>query len=159
MTRDEFLMQLNNQRSAWEGLINSIPPGKMVEPCLAGGWSGKDIISHISWYEYQMVEMIQAREITGSEWWGLPLDERNRKIYEINQEKSFDEIFAESQVVFQELVAVIETLSDQDLSNSARWKKWPPEWTSPWNPGKVIASNCFEHYMDHLQDLESLKKN
>jgi hypothetical protein len=157
MTRDEFLAELKYSRSAWEGTVNTIPPEKMVQPCLAGGWSGKDIIAHISWYENQMVEMIRAREITGSEWWGLPLDDRNQKVYEINQEKSLDEIFAESRVVFQELIAAIETLSDQDLKDPACWKNWPPEWKAPWDPGKVIASNCFDHYMDHLPDLESLK--
>jgi hypothetical protein len=158
MTRDEFLAKLKNSRSAWVGIVNTIPPEKMVKTCLAGGWSGKDIIAHINWYENEMVEMIRAREITGSEWWGLPLDERNRKVFEINQEKSLDEILAESRVVFQELNAAIETLSDQDFCDSACWKNWPPEWKAPWDPGKVIASNCFDHYMDHLPDLESLKK-
>jgi hypothetical protein len=158
MTRDEFLAELKKSRSAWEGIVKTVPSEEMVQPCLAGGWSGKDIIAHISWYENQMVEMIRAREITGSEWWGLPLDERNQKVYEINQEKSLDETFADYRAVFQELVAAIETLSDQDLCDPACWKNWPPEWKAPWDPGKVIASNCFDHYTDHLPDLKSLKK-
>ena len=45
----------------------------------------KDILSHITWFEREMVDMLQTRTLKGSKLWELPQDERNRIIYEQNR--------------------------------------------------------------------------
>jgi hypothetical protein len=115
------------------------------------------VIAHNTWYEREMVDMVHSKAVIGSEWWSLPLDERNALIFKSNLLKSLDEVLSESERTSRELDEAIQTLSDEDLADPTRWSDWPPSWSGDWTPSAVIASNSFDHYNDHLPDLESLK--
>lgn len=157
MTIDSFLKEYEENRLIWVRSIHSIPVGRLSEPILSGDWSAKNIIAHINWYEREMIEVIRLKSIIGSDWWQLPVDDRNHRIYLSIRGKSIDDILVESNRVYEELYAAVGTLADEDLSDSSQWKNWPPYWKDPLNPGKIIASNSFEHYRDHLPDLERLR--
>jgi hypothetical protein len=121
---------------------------QLVRPGFAGDWSAKDVIAHITWHEREMIGMIAARALEGSDLWNLPLDERNDAIYRANRGRSLDEVRREAAEVYARLLDALQTLSDGDLHDAGRFAGMPPDW----QPVEVIAGNTYEHYQDHLRD-------
>ncbi|MFL5701544.1 MAG: ClbS/DfsB family four-helix bundle protein [Ktedonobacteraceae bacterium] len=55
----------------------------------------------------------------------------------------------EEQQAYADLLAAAQTLSDEDLNNSHRYKQMPEEWV-PW---QLYAGNTFKHYQDHMPSI------
>ena len=115
----------------------------------------KDMIAHITWFEKEMVDLITAHALLGSELWNLPTDERNAAIYELVRHQTLEQVLEESAQVHQQLVEVLPTLSDQDLTDPSGFPNMPPDW----QPGMLIAQNTYEHYEDHMQDVQRWLEN
>jgi hypothetical protein len=147
----EYLEAVRDRREAWLALLAEVGERRMTLPELPGGWSVKDVIAHISWYESEMVELLRIKALHGSELWDLPTDERNIPIYEMNRTRSLEQVSNESDQVHAQLVALIESLGDMDLTDASRYADMPPDWT----PLEVLAGNTYEHYDDHIVDIRS----
>lgn len=128
MDKQTFLDKVQSGRSQWDNLLALVPHERMTQPGVAGEWSVKDIIAHVSWHEQQMLGILHAHAFVGSDLWNLPLDERNAAIYEQNRQRSLADVLAEAQQVFPQLVAAIEPLSDNDLNDPGRSPGMPPVW-------------------------------
>ena len=76
-TGSQFLEIIQQARAEWNALLEPIDQSKITLPGVAGTWSLKDIIAHITWHEREMVGLIRAHDLVGSELWNLPTDERN----------------------------------------------------------------------------------
>ena len=151
MNHKTFMTKLRHGRAAWEATIAKIPQTRLTEPALAGGWSVKDVIAHVTWFEEEMVAVIEARALVGSELWLLPADERNRAIYEEQRERPLADILAGSERAGRQLLQQADALTEEELINPARFKDMPPDWV-PW---QIIAGNSFNHYPDHIADMEA----
>ena len=123
----------------------------MTESGVVGEWSVKDVIAHITWHEREMVGVLRARALVGSDLWNLPLDQRNAAIFEQNRHRPLSDVLTEAQQIFPHLVELVQTLDDQDLIDPSRFAQMPADW-QPW---QVIASNSFEHYRAHIPDLRA----
>jgi hypothetical protein len=149
MNKAEFLHTLRVERAAWDALLTQVPVERMEEPGVAGEMSIKEIVYHVTWYERQMVEVLRSRALIGSPWWELPLDERNANILAEGRNTPLAEVLAEAGQVYEQLLAGLEELSDEELADARHFAEMPPDWL-PW---QVIASNCYEHYPQHAADL------
>lgn len=149
-TLQELIKMVKRERANWESLVQQIDQEKMTQPGVAGEWSLKDIIAHITWHEREMVGLIKAHALVGSELWNLPSDERNAAIYAEFKELPLDQVLKESNQAYKQLVEVLPSLSDQDLTNPDSFPNMPPDW-QPW---VIIAQNTYEHYQDHIDDLK-----
>lgn len=146
----QLLERIQKAWQAWSALLDKIDTAQMTQPGVAGDWSIKDVIVHITWHEGEMVDLIEAHALVGSELWNLPTDERNAAIYELLQDQPLDQVLAESAQVHQQLLEALLSLSDQDLVDPGSFAGMPPDW-QPW---LIIAQNTYEHYQDHMLDLE-----
>jgi hypothetical protein len=52
--------------------------------------------------------------------------------------------------VYEQLVEVLLSFSDEDLVNPEDFPGMPPDW----QPGNIIAQNTFEHYQQHIPDVQ-----
>jgi hypothetical protein len=121
----------------------------MHRPGVSGELSIKDIIAHITWYERETLGILQQRAVIGSELCNMPLDARNAAILAASRERTLDDIRAEAICVFDELLAAIQALAEEDLHDHTRFDRMPAEWI-PWH---AIASNTYEHYPQHIADI------
>ena len=151
MDKHAFIEAVNHDRAQFDLLLAQIDPDQMLQAGAAGEMSIKDLVAHIAWYEREMVNVIATRNLTGSELWDLPLDPRNRAIFDANQARPLGEVLEEAHQVHQQLLIELDTLSDEDMVNPARIQNMPGEWI-PW---ELIASNTFGHYQEHLVDLQA----
>ena len=136
---------------AWEKLTKPVSQDRLSRMGTAGDWSLKDIIAHITWFEREMVGLIRAHALVGSELWNLPTDERNAAIYEQTKDQPLEQVLAESQQVHQQLMEALPSLSDDDLTDPSTFPNMPPDW-QPW---MIIAQNTYEHYEDHMRDVQN----
>ncbi|MFL5695456.1 MAG: DinB family protein [Ktedonobacteraceae bacterium] len=149
MDKTVFISTLKKAREEWEALLAQVGEEQMLQPGAAGKWSVKDVIAHVTWGEREVAPVMRAHVLAGSELWNLSDDERNEIVYQQNRDRSLHEIMNEEQQAYADLLAAAQTLSDEDLNDSHRYKQMPEEWV-PW---QLYAGNTFKHYQDHMPSI------
>lgn len=149
MTKNEFIQTLQTERQHWEERWKGIRLSSKPESPEPGKMYLRDILYHVAWYEHEMVEVLQLRTLVGSPWWDLPLDERNAHILVEGQSISLLDAYHQEQQVYAELLQQLQKLSDEELEQARFFRDMPPDW-KPW---EMIASNTYEHYPQHFQDI------
>lgn len=147
MKKADFLTAALAARQQWGALVDQFPG----DTPLPSGWSLKDTLYHVMWHEREMVGVLRQRALRGSRWWLLPLDERNAAILAEGRAIPWETVLAEARQVWQALWELLQQVSDEDLTEAARFADMPAEWL-PW---QVIASNTYEHYPQHSPDLQA----
>ncbi len=150
MKKSEFLSRVRETRAELDALVARVPSRQMEQPGVNQHWTVKDLLAHIAWYELEMIDILQTRVFGGSELWGLPHDQRNQAIHEHYQTHTLQDVLTESQESRDRLLAALETLTDADLVDPASFPGMPADW-QPWD---VMASNTFEHYLEHIPQLK-----
>jgi hypothetical protein len=150
MTRDELLRLILEAKIEWEATSSLLSRDEQDEVPVVGDWRVKDVYAHLAWGEQQMLEFLQAGKFVGSDWWNLPLDERNRLIYDESHDVPADKVREDARNAHEALFKMLETLTDKQLNDPARWPGMPKEWR-PW---QVIADNTYLHYRHHSADLK-----
>jgi uncharacterized damage-inducible protein DinB len=146
LSKADVLELIRFRRGQWEQVLASIPPERLAEPAI-GGWSIKDIVAHLTWHDREMVGVLKTRQLAGSEWWNLLLEERNQRIFEQHRRQPLEEALQEHDEVHQTLVREIEQLDDEDLNDPSRIKEILPGmklWT-------VLEENTWIHYLVHTE--------
>ena len=156
MDKATLLKTLVETRAAWEALLDEVSEKQMQQPGAAGKWSVKDIIAHVTWGESEIAPVLTTHILAGSELWQMTDDERNEIMYQRNKSRSLPEIIDEERQAYTALLAAVQALSDEDLSDARRFEQMPQEW-QPW---QLIAGNSFQHYEDHMPSIrEWLTRN
>ena len=151
MNKFELLEAVRSARRLWDELLASIGTEQMVQAGAVGQWSVKDTISHISWFEREMAELLETRALVGSDLWNLPADERNDAIYQQFHGQSIEQAAADSTASFNRLVLAIESLRVDEVTDPRRYQNMPPDWV-PW---QIVAQNSYEHYQHHVTDIRA----
>lgn len=152
MDKREFIDRVRSERSRWDELMGRVPDDLMLKPGVEGDWSAKDILGHVMWYEREMIGMLKARALAGSDWWELPLEERNTAVHGEISRMSLEEVRTEAVWVFPALVEQLELLPEEALNDPAHFEHMPSEWF----PYDVIGSNTFRHYLEHTESVYRL---
>ena len=158
LTKTELLETLRAERHQWDALLDAIGNDHMTQPGVAGHWSVKDVIAHITAYEQWLVDWLEAvrrhefppRSVLDDE----DLERRNAAVYEETRALSLQDVRDQAQQAFQELVAVTESFSDADFIDPDR-TAWfmKPYWGDTTSLAAAIANQSYEHYQEHVPDL------
>src|SRR5690349_7153292 len=74
-TKDALLARIRDGRSEFDTVLLAVPPEAVNEPVFAGGWSIKDLVTHIAAYEQWTAAQIMAaqegRRATDEELYGV----------------------------------------------------------------------------------------
>jgi hypothetical protein len=151
MTKAGLLELVREARARWEATLSELGEERMEEPGVDGDWTVRDVIAHLTWHEKEMLQLLKARRLAGSNLWELPLHERNNAIFEENRGRSLQDVLREAQEVYPELLSEIERLDDADLTDPHRIADMPPDWTLY----NLLADNTYDHYNDHSADLRA----
>jgi hypothetical protein len=151
MTKADVLDKMRAGRAEWEALIAQVPRERMTEPGVMGAWSVKDIIAHVTWGEAEITAVFRRHALVGSDLWNLPQDERNAAMVAESRARSLDDVLAEAERAYPQLLAAVQSLDDADLNDAARYANMPPLWR-PW---QLIAGNTYNHYPDHIPAIRA----
>jgi hypothetical protein len=154
MRRAELLAELNSEQDAFEGLLREIGQDRMEEPGVAGPWSIKDVVAHITAWRRRTVGRLEAAakgEPEPTAPWPAHLqedDEINAWFHERDRNKSVRDVLSESRDVFNRLAAAIAKLPEDALDDPARF---------PWMEGTAFSgASFFSHFHDeHEADIRA----
>ena len=102
MRRADLLAELNSEYEAWEGLLAQIGEDRMEEPGVAGSWSIKDVIAHLTAWRRRTVgrlESVARGKPEPAHEWPADLhedDEINAWFHARDRGKSVREVLSES---------------------------------------------------------------
>ena len=155
MTKSELLDWLQKEYQQWEVFLDQIGAVRMDQPGVNDNWSMKDIVAHLTGWNRWLVARLHAAqrgEPKPPPPWPANLqmdDEINAWIYESNRGRSVREVLEESQQVFQQLFAVVESLPD-DVRIERDWRLvWLGDQRFP-------AGEFFDHFHDdHEPDIRA----
>jgi hypothetical protein len=155
MNKSELLAGLQEEYRNWLALLDQVGLDYMDQPGVAGHWSIKDIIAHLTGWRRRTVARLQAAGPGNPEPappWPAHLktdDEINAWIYETNHDRPVREILDESDQVFKQLLAAVESLPDQAFTDVQRYLPW-------WEGSSLTAEAFFGHFHEeHEPDMRA----
>jgi len=60
ISKTQLLAELNNANAYWQALLDDIGEANMTQPEVAGGWSIKDIVAHLTGWRRRTVRRFPA---------------------------------------------------------------------------------------------------
>ncbi len=157
ISKSQLMAEMHSKHAAWLALLDEIGEANMTQPEVAGGWSIKDIVAHITGWRRRTVLRFRAAldptvdmtppwpaELDGDD----DVDEINAWIYKANRDRPLADVLNDSREVFQQLVAAIGALSDEQLNDPQRF---------PWLEGeRLTGAFLFGHFHEeHEPDMRA----
>ncbi|MEO8955386.1 MAG: ClbS/DfsB family four-helix bundle protein [Ktedonobacteraceae bacterium] len=154
ISKTQLLAELNNENAYWQALLDDIGEANMTQPEVAGGWSIKDIVAHLTGWRRRSVRRFQAtlnREPAFTPPWPPELqedDEINAWIYESNRDRPLADVLSDSREVFQHLVDAIDAFSDDEFRDPQRIE---------WLEGEPLSGKSFfsHFHEEHEPDMRA----
>lgn len=161
MSKARLLETLQTERARWDALVAKISPERMCVPATESGWSAKDIIAHVTYYERWMLgwleDAVRGKLTAASHRDLLSVDERNTIIFEENRDRPLDDLVRESRSVFERLVQLVQMLPERDLLDPHRYERYVvPFWYESHALWECIAGDSYEHYEQHIPTLRTV---
>jgi hypothetical protein len=122
ISKKQLLAEMQSEQAAWLALLDEIGEENMTQPEVAGGWSIKDIVAHITGWRRRTVLRFRAAldpTIDMTPPWPAELgeldedddvDEINAWIYKTNRDRPLADVLNDSREVFQQLVTEVSAL-------------------------------------------------
>jgi uncharacterized protein (TIGR03083 family) len=140
--KQELLHLIRTEHDALDATVAPLAVEQLTAPSLADGWSVKDVLAHITWWEQQMllklrgVHMELHRE---DEEWAETIKRVNAQVFEDLHARPLPDVLTAYGRSYAEVLAAVEALEEADLADLDLWNH--------------IACDSYEHYAEHLQDL------
>ena len=151
MTKAEFINALRVERAKLDSALAALTHRQLTRRASPEAWSIKDHLAHLTYWEQYMLQRIRQALLGETPKWVSDEEETeiNAQVFERNRSRSFARVLADRHRSFADILDLVESLSEDDLTNSRRfaWRKGQPLW-------QYIADEGYaEHYHDHLKAL------
>ena len=155
MKKSELLDWLREEYQKFEVFLDQIGEARMEQPGVAGVWSMKDVIAHLTGWHRWLVIRLQAAQHGEPEPpspWPAHVqaeDDINAWIYESNRGRSLREVLDDMHQVHQQLLNFVEGLSD-DVRIERDWR------VVYLGDQRFPAGEFFDHFHDdHEPDIRA----
>lgn len=154
MTKTRLLELLRAKRAEWDAVIDSIPQSLMTESGVAGEWSVKDMIAHLTyferWYGDRMDEQLHGIPYTPTEFDRMDFDQRNEIMFQKYRDVPLLDILSESKRAFQKLMAGVQAHTEAFLIEPQRFGDAPP--IIIW---QMLRGDVYDHYGHHIESIKN----
>ena len=154
MTKARLLATLRAKRAEWDAVLAEVPVAEMTEPGVAGEWTVKDIIAHLThherWFADRLHEQLRGESYVPTEMDTMEFDERNDRIFQQNRNRPLADVLAESRQVFQRLIEGVQAHSEAFLIEPQHFEG-APEPVTIW---KLLRGDVYEHYGAHVPAIK-----
>ncbi|MHA2250999.1 MAG: hypothetical protein ACXAD7_11590 [Candidatus Kariarchaeaceae archaeon] len=80
MDKETFIEEFKKERQKLSSTISQLETQHKINLIIDNGWTVKEVIAHVNWYDEQMGSMISNMAMEGSDYWNIDLNERNQVI-------------------------------------------------------------------------------
>jgi uncharacterized protein (TIGR03083 family) len=137
MDRDELFQRIDTTWQELQAALDGIPPERATEPGVAGEWSVKNLLGHITFWERNLVTEVQnlgPDEVVEA----LDTDEINAREHERYKNRPLDELQAEFQESHKSLMQALQAVEDLDP--------------------KQVAGDTWDHYPEHAAQIRDWRE-
>lgn len=162
MNKPDLIHWLQAQQRQWEAFLEAFGSTRMDQPDVTGPWSMKDVVAHLTGWNHHLVARLQAAqrgEPEPSPPWPAHLqdeDHINAWIYEANRGRSVSDVLDESHLIFQRLLASIESLPEDvriDTIEASSDREFYLVWVGD---KRFPVGEFFDHFRDdHEPDIRA----
>jgi hypothetical protein len=156
--KDHILTALREQFNSWEELLASLSKELITGPHFDLDWSIKDVVAHLSGWQQISIARMEAgmlnREPEFPQWvmdlsgaWEEDADKTNARIYEINHEKTWAEIYENWRNGFLRFLELGSKISERDLLDGDRYS-----WLKGYSLAFILVAS-YDHHQEHLEKL------
>ena len=155
ISRKEHLLEnLESAHKDLQSLLDDMETEKLTEVGVVEGWSVKDVLAHIAFWEQRVTAwaaaLNQATQPEPPFWSGDWSEERiNQAIFEKNRNRTLQDVLDQWQGVHQSVLRTVQEMSEQDLFERK------VEWLGNATFGEALPGNSFEHLRHHEQDIRA----
>jgi hypothetical protein len=148
-----LLARIRLGRAQFESALAQFSDDQLLDPNLPGGWSVKDLIAHIGFWEQHTALRFSAllRGVEPPDE-ALSQDELNARVYAQNQHKPLAEVRLQEHAAYAQLLLLVENALDDELFDPRRFV-----WTEGKPFAEWIENNTYGHYEEHQADFKTLK--
>lgn len=154
MNKTKLLDLLRIKRAEWDAVLAEVRMDQMTEPGVAGHWSVKDIIAHLTyherWYADRLHEQLRGEVYIPTAMDEMPFDQRNEHIYQQNRDRPLQDVLAESPQVFQRLIEGGQAQSEAFLTEPQQFEGAP----GPVTIWMMLRGDVYEHYGQHIPSIK-----
>ncbi|MBI5304530.1 MAG: ClbS/DfsB family four-helix bundle protein [Chloroflexi bacterium] len=158
MTKAKLLDAMRTARTEWEAVLARVDESRMTLPALHGGWSVKDTIGHVAYYERWvqtwLQDAVRGKVTLGTHRDGLEVDARNALVWNDNRDRTLSDILAESKAVFDRLYQLVKLLPEADLLAPDLYSRYTiPFWGESRPLWRCIEGDSYGHYHEHAENI------
>jgi hypothetical protein len=154
-SKSDLLASIRSERAALDAVVARVGD-RLTEPGLDGERSVKDVLAHISAWEKIAMALVrnnQPLEEPPPGETGASADPINDKVFEDNKARSVADVLAESKRTHSELVALVEEMSEDQLTTPLGAGLEGAEHSPP--AAAIVRGNSDEHYREHTEQIET----
>jgi hypothetical protein len=153
--KSDVLSRIADGYGALAATVNAMPPRELTLPTLHGGWSVKDEVAHVTFWEARVLTVMQAA-LAGNEPPHPPLVGNAEKIETLNAEvvatsrqRGLDDVLTDMERTHAAFVHTVEQLPDDALFDARRFA-----WMGGEPLAVAIAGDTYEHYPEHIRNIQ-----
>lgn len=153
--KSDVLYRIADSYTALAATIDAMPPRALTLPTLHGGWSAKDELAHVTFWEARLLAIMRAAlageepphpSLVGN---AEKIDTMNADIFTASRQRGLDTVLAEMAETHAAFVRAVEQLADDALFDAGHF---------PWAGGEplavAIAGDSYEHYPKHTRNIQ-----
>lgn len=155
--KEQLLTIIQEAHNKLMRTISGVGNEKVEEPLFDGERSIKDIMAHVTAWERLLLSLLPQVNSGQKQ---LPVEDDgefegtdafNDRVFAENRDRPYEEITAEFDSTYNEVLSVIKSMPEDRLlgPDSPIWWDEDPTW-------KFIAVNTYDHYTGHAAQIESL---
>ena len=153
MSKNELKDKILASREKLDSALGLIDDQKKSLVILHGEWSVKDLLGHLAYWENHVATLYEALKDGKSPEPVKDLDSLNSAALVDMQDKSLYQVKVIEQAAYQRVLEILEKASDPELFDPDHF---------PWTKGssfqEQISDNTWDHYDEHLPELEAWLK-
>jgi hypothetical protein len=139
-----------------ETALRGLTDEQLLQPGVIGEWSVKDILSHLTAWEAEVVTRLAklqaGKKIQTIIPAGSDIDGLNAKWYQEHQDRDLDRVLADFHGVREQMIRQVESLTDKQLTLPLPWSKTD-------TIENLIAWNSYDHEPEHAEQIQKWRKD
>ena len=165
MQKADLLANMRREHTRWEALLSRVTEERATPSGLAGDWSLKDVVAHLTRYERW-----NAAGLGGAPFETPPpppgvdlddMDQRNGWFRELDCNLTWTDALAAARAVHSEFEALVAALPEAELqanytiNERGQLTRASADATESWPLWQIIDGSAGAHYDGHANELEA----
>ncbi len=157
MNKKEIVQALQDGREKFLEAISGLSEAQMLEPGVAGEWSVKDILVHLSLWEAELIKLLW--ELKGGQKPTYPtltnqdVERLNEQWYRENKDRPLERVMADFLAVRKQTIRQVQSFREKDLTDPQRYPALGGKPLEEW-----IAGDSYRHEAEHEAQVRAWRE-